>query len=304
MAWTKYFNEAGEAPVAFVDDEGVAHLTEQTDILAAVDAGLRGLAVHRTAPVEELQLAPLVEDPPSIRDFMAFEEHVVTSAAARNIKVDKDWYRIPVFYFTNPAAATGPRTNVPMPPGTSQFDYELEVALVVGRGGSDIPIERAEEHIAGLMLMCDWSSRDIQLREMQQGLGPSKGKDSATSFGHLLVPLKELESVRTKDAFDVPLRAYVNDTLYSEGNLRTLYWSFAEILAHASVGTRLRRGDVIGTGTVGTGCIFELSAVHGSDRFPYLRPGDTVHLDGRQLGTIQAAVSPSSGRQLFPRNGF
>ena len=298
MSWTKYFDPAGVARVAFVQD-GHAVLTDEEDLLAAVDAGIDNLTRTGEAAVDDLDLAPVVVDPPSIRDFMAFEEHVVTSQAARKLPVHQDWYRIPIFYFSNPAAAVGPRADVRIPPGTEQFDFEFEVAALIGREGSDISVEDAEEHVAGLVLMCDWSSRDVQMREMEQGNGPSKGKDSVTSFGHLLVPLEEL--TRKDKAFDVDLQVRVNDETCTRANLSTIYWSFSDMIAHASVGTRLRRGDVIGSGTVGTGCIFELSAVHGEEKFPYLKTGDAVVLDGGVLGSIRSEVLAPSGRQVFPR---
>ena len=302
MPWTKYFDSTGVARAAFVRD-GQMLLTDEEDLLVAIDTGLDGLTQVGAVPIDEVELAPLVIDPPSIRDFMAFEAHVLTTQSARGLPpIARDWYDTPAFYFTNPAAAMGPREDVAIPPGTNQFDFELEVAIVVGREGRDIPIEYAEDHIAGLLLLCDWSSRDIQMREMQQGLGPSKGKDSATSFGHLLVPISELEPLRKDKAFDIGLRASVNGKSYSDGNLSTVYWSFSEMLAHASVGTRVRRGDILGTGTVATGCIFELSAVHGEEQFPYLKPGDTVDLDGGLLGSIRTTILPSSGgNQIFPR---
>ena len=301
MPWTKWTDSTGVARVAFVQD-GQALLTDEEDLLRAVDSGIGGLNQIGTAAIDELNLAPLIVDPPSIRDFMAFEEHVVTAQRARGLQVHEDWYRIPVFYFTNPAAAKGPRTEIAIPPGTEQFDFEFEVAVLIGCDGSDIPVAEAEKHIAGLMVMSDWSSRDVQMREMTQGIGPSKGKDAATSFGHFLVPIEELEPRRKGKAFDVELRASVNGTIYSAANLSTIYWSLTEMVAHASVGTRLRRGDVIGTGTVGTGCIFELAAVHGAEKYPYLRPDDVVILDGGPLGSIQARIgAPAGGDQLFPR---
>jgi 2-keto-4-pentenoate hydratase/2-oxohepta-3-ene-1,7-dioic acid hydratase in catechol pathway len=229
---------------------------------------------------------------------MAFEEHVVTSMQAIGQKVDPTWYEIPVFYFTNPAAVKGPRDEVAISPGSSQFDYELEVAVIIGREGSDIPPAEAEDYIAGYTILCDWSARDLQAHEMRQGLGPAKGKDSATSLGPVLVTPDELEPHRSGKGFQLQMRASVNGVPYSEGSWSDIYWSFAQMIAFASRGTRLVPGDVIGSGTVGTGCILELSRVHGAQRFPWLKPGDRVRLEVEELGAIESTVR--NGAEVVP----
>ena len=240
--------------------------------------------------VSEVRLRAPVPVPPSVRDFYAFEAHVRTARATRGLEVDPDWYQLPVFYFTNPAAITGPEEDIPVPPGCTELDYELEVAAIVGRPGADLDAVAAEAHIAGYTVMNDWSARDLQRREMRQGLGPAKGKDFATSLGPVLVTPDELEDRRRDRAFDLTMTASVNGTEWSRGNLADIHWSFGEMLAHASRGTVLRPGDVIGSGTCGTGCILELSAVHGSDAFPWLRPGNRVELSVEGLGTLSNSV--------------
>jgi 2-keto-4-pentenoate hydratase/2-oxohepta-3-ene-1,7-dioic acid hydratase in catechol pathway len=257
-----------------------------------VAAGQPGLGL---ADVELLAPVPA---PPSIRDFMAFEEHVVTASAAIGLTVDPLWYEQPVFYFTNPAAVRGPQAAVAVPPGSAALDYEIEVAAVIGREGSDLSPAEAAEHIAGFMLFCDWSARDLQGQEMKLNLGPAKGKDSANSFGPWLVTADELAPLASGHGFDVKLTATVNGADYSRGNLADLYWSFAEMVSYASRGTRVVPGDIIGSGTVGTGCILELSRVHGADAYPYLRPGDLVRLEGGPLGAIETRVT--AGRPPVP----
>jgi 2-keto-4-pentenoate hydratase/2-oxohepta-3-ene-1,7-dioic acid hydratase in catechol pathway len=249
------------------------------------------------APADVELLAP-VPMPPSIRDFMAFEEHVVTASAAIGLTVDPLWYQQPVFYFTNPAAVRGPHAAVAIPPGSAALDYELEVAAVIGRAGADLSPAEAAGHIAGFMLFCDWSARDLQATEMKLNLGPAKGKDSANSFGPWLVTADEFAPLASGRAYDVRLTASVNGVGYSSGNLADLYWSFAEMVSYASRGTRVVPGDVIGSGTVGTGCILELSRVHGAGAYPYLRAGDRVRLDGGPLGAIEARVA--AGRPSAP----
>jgi 2-keto-4-pentenoate hydratase/2-oxohepta-3-ene-1,7-dioic acid hydratase in catechol pathway len=231
-----------------------------------------------------------IPTPPSIRDFMAFEEHVKTSTEALGGTVDPVWYEIPLFYFTNPAATRGPHDDIPVSPGCERFDYELEIAAVIGRAGSDLAPTEAESHIAGYLVLCDWSARDLQAQEMRGLLGPAKGKDGATSFSRHLVTPDELEPHRAGNAYDLAMTAEVNGVPYSRGTFSTIYWSFPELLAYASRGTTLRPGDVIGSGTVGTGCILELSRVHGEERFPWLVPGDRVRLEVEHVGVIESDV--------------
>jgi 2-keto-4-pentenoate hydratase/2-oxohepta-3-ene-1,7-dioic acid hydratase in catechol pathway len=244
-------------------------------------------------PEADPRLRAPVPFPPAIRDFMGFEEHVVTSMRAIGREVDPVWYEIPVFYFTNPAGVRGPRDPVEISPGSAAFDYELEVAAVIGRPGANIPVAAAAEHIAGYSILCDWSARDLQEREMRVGLGPAKGKDTATSLGPWLVTPDELEGRRQGKGFDLAMTASVNGITYSTGNLADLFWSFEQMISFASRGTQLRAGDVIGSGTVGTGCILELSRVHGIERFPWLRPGDRVRLEVERLGSLESIVQPA-----------
>lgn len=242
----------------------------------------------------ETTLRAPVPVPPSVRDFMAFEDHVVTSSRALGHTVEPVWYRQPLFYFSNPAAVVGARDEVPIAPGSTAFDYELEVAAVVGAPGSDLSPAGAESHIAGYMVFSDWSARDIQGAEMKGNLGPVKGKDTASSFGPWMLTPDELESRRAGNAYDLEMTASVNGIAYSSGNMSTIYWSFAEILAYASRGTQLRSGDIIGSGTVGSGCILELSRVHGAERYPWLSPGDLVRLEVDLLGAIVSTVVAGS----------
>jgi 2-keto-4-pentenoate hydratase/2-oxohepta-3-ene-1,7-dioic acid hydratase in catechol pathway len=275
---------------------GAERLVDLFDSLeAAGDAAIRHSAAVDPATVE--LLAP-VPEPPAIRDFMAFEEHVVTASAAIGLTVDPLWYRQPVFYFSNPAAVIGPAADVAISPGSAAFDYELEIAAVIGRAGADLSPAQAIDHIAGFALFCDWSARDLQGAEMALNLGPAKGKDGANGFGPWLLTTDELAERAAGHGYDVAMSASVNGEAYSRGNLSDLYWSFGEMIAYASRGTRVRPGDVIGSGTVGTGCILELGRVHGTERYPYLKAGDRVHLEAELLGAIDAAVLPA--RPLVP----
>jgi 2-keto-4-pentenoate hydratase/2-oxohepta-3-ene-1,7-dioic acid hydratase in catechol pathway len=244
---------------------------------------------------DEVTLAAPVPAPPSVRDFIAFEQHLATISGR---DPDPDWYQLPVFYFSNPAAIVGPDQDIPVPPGCLQLDYELEVAAVIGRPGRDLSPAEAERHIAGYMVLCDFTARDIQAREMRLQLGPAKGKDTATSCGPYLVTADELEPHRSGRAFDLEVAAWVNGRRYSSGNLNSMYWSFAELVAYASRGTQVLPGDVIGSGTVGGGCIAELATRHGSHHYPWLRPGDEVVIEVAQLGRLTHRVV--SGPPLRP----
>lgn len=248
-------------------------------------------------PADVTLLAPIPR-PPSVRDFMAFENHYVTSMAALGVPTNPLYYRQPVFYFSNPAAVQGPAEDVRIAPGSTCLDYELEVAAVIGRAGSNISPDQAEHHIAGYTILCDWSARDLQEAEMTFAIGPAKAKDTATSLGPHLVTPDELAPHAAGNGFDLAMTASVNGTQYSSGNWSSLYWPFSDLIAYASRGTTLLPGDVIGAGTVGTGCIIELARVHGSDRYPYLVEDDVVELDVQQLGSIRATVQPAD--ELIP----
>jgi 2-keto-4-pentenoate hydratase/2-oxohepta-3-ene-1,7-dioic acid hydratase in catechol pathway len=298
MRWATYLSPTDGAEHAGVVIDGVLHGLRDPARLLDVLGHLPDAAEQAVAdPLDVLaeadaELRAPIPVPPSIRDFMAFEEHVVTSMRAIGQELDPSWYEIPVFYFTNPAAVHGPRDDVAISPGSAMFDYELEVAAVIGTAGADLDPETAAGHVAGYTILCDWSARDLQMAEMKLGLGPAKGKDSATSLGPYLVTPDEL------GALDLGMRASVNGVPYSAGRLGDLYWSFGQLLAYASRGTRLVPGDVIGSGTVGTGCILELSRVHGAERYPYLAPDDVVRCEVDGLGAIESRIR--AGRPPHP----
>jgi 2-keto-4-pentenoate hydratase/2-oxohepta-3-ene-1,7-dioic acid hydratase in catechol pathway len=307
MRWVTYTSPLdGSERAGVLGERGVHGGPPGTSLTGLIEQGEAGLTAAGRAllsrpdelvPLDAARLRSPIPLPPSIRDFMAFENHAVTSIEAIGGTLSPAWYQIPAFYFTNPAAVRGPREPVPVSPGSTAFDYELEVAAVIGTPGENISVKDAERHIAGFMVLCDWSARDLQEHEMAIGLGPAKGKDTATSFGPWLITPDELADVRTAHGYDLAMTAEVNGRRYSAGNWSTLYWTFAQMIAYASRGTRLRPGDVIGSGTVGTGCILELSRVHGSGDYPWLRPGDHVSLAIERLGSIDAAILPAAAEE-------
>ena len=305
MKWVSFFERVRGGPVRIgIVEDGVVFATPaRRDLLTLVAQGAERLVEQgedlRRRPAERfaldaVRLLPPVPRPPAIRDFYAFEEHVRTARAARGLDMEPDWYALPVFYFSNPGAVVGPDAAVAAPPDSAELDYELEVAAVVGPGGSDLTVEEAGAHIAGYTIMNDWSARDLQRREMRVGLGPAKGKDFATSLGPWLVTPDELAAWHApgRKAPAVAMRASVNGREYSRGSLGDVHWSFAEMLAYASRGASVSAGDVIGSGTCGTGCILELSLVHGADAYPWLRPGDRVTLEVDGLGQLANVVAP------------
>jgi fumarylacetoacetate (FAA) hydrolase len=224
----------------------------------------------------------------SLRDFYAFEQHVKTCRAHRGLEMLPQWYQVPVFYFSNPVAVIGDGDPVWAPRGSSALDYELELACVVGTAAHDLPADdSALDCLAGFTIMNDWSARDLQRVEMAVGLGPSKSKDFATSLGPRVVPFAELRDRYRDGRLHLEMTATVNGKQYSRANAGSMYWTWPQILAHASRDSELRPGDVIGSGTVGTGCILELTpeAVGG-----WLKPGDVVELTIERLGTLRNTV--------------
>ncbi len=242
------------------------------------------------AVLADVRLRAPIPLPPTVRDFYAFEQHVKTARQRRGLEMDPDWYELPVFYFSNPYAVNGDGDEVPVPPGSAELDFELEVAAVVGRGGSDLSPQEGEERIAGFCVMNDWSARDVQRREMKLSMGPVKGKDSATTLGPMLVTPDEIAGRRKNHAYDLTMSATVNGREYSRASLAEIHWSFGEMISYASRGTRVEPGDVIGSGTCGTGCILELALVHGRDKYPWLQPGDEVVISVEGLGSLRNRV--------------
>lgn len=237
-------------------------------------------------PLHEIKLLTPVPNPPTLRDFYAFEQHVATARAHRGLGMIPEWYEIPTFYFSNTSEIYGPDEPVPYPAGCKELDIELEIACVIGRAGKNIPVEEAAEYIAGYMIMNDWSARDFQRLDMKLNLGPGKGKDFATSLGPWLVTPDELASRRTGERYDMTMLARVDGKEISRGNFNQIYYSFPQMIAHASRNVRLRPGDVMGSGTVGTGCLLEL----GTQVHPWFQRGETIELEIDGIGVLRNTI--------------
>jgi fumarylacetoacetate (FAA) hydrolase len=256
-----------------IEGDRVIHLAAQT--LQSFFTGGSQAREHAEYRLDEVKLLPPVLNPPAVRDFYAFEQHVATARASRGLEVPPEWYEQPVFYFSNPAAIYGPEAEIPYPAGSEELDYELEVAAIVG----------AEGGIGGFTVLNDWSARDLQRRELKVGLGPAKGKDFATSLGPIVVTADEFAGDEAE------MVARVNGEERSRGNLRDLYFSWDEIRRQAARNTHLRAGDVLGSGTVGTGCLLELSGSPAWDG-RWLQPGDVVELEVEGIGVLRNRVGP------------
>jgi fumarylacetoacetate (FAA) hydrolase len=227
-------------------------------------------------PLAEVSLLAPVPDPPSVRDFFAFEGHVATGWRRRGGEIPQAWYDAPTFYFSNPASIHGPGEPVRRPAATEMLDFELEIAAVVGAG----------DEIAGFTLFNDWSARDVQAKEMTVGLGPAKGKDFAISLGPWLVTPDELPYEDGR--LHLEASATVNGRELTRTGAAEQHFSWPELLAHAARDTRLRPGDVLGSGTLNRGCLLELGPLEGER---YLKPGDTVALEAPGLGKLENPIT-------------
>jgi fumarylacetoacetate (FAA) hydrolase len=227
-------------------------------------------------PESEVLLASPVPEPVSCRDGYAFRQH------------------FPIFYFTNHLAITGPGEIFVREKALERLDFELEVAIVIGKEGRNIPAHQADEYIFGYMIMNDWSARGLQTEEMKLNLGPAKGKDFATSLGPYLVTRDELKSKlipgNQGERFNLRMQAFHNGKQVSDGNLKDMSWTFGQIIERASYGVTLRPGEVIGSGTVGTGCYMELNLTSLKDNPVWLKPGDDFALEVEGLGRLENTI--------------
>jgi fumarylacetoacetate (FAA) hydrolase len=260
-----------------------------------------GMENRRTTEIDEAEILAPVPHPTSCRDGYAFRQHV--AAARRNRKVDMipEFDQYPIFYFTNHNSIQGPGEIHCMPDHFEKLDFELEAAIVICRHGKNIKAADADEYIAGLMIMNDMSARRLQMEEMLLNLGPAKGKDFSTVIGPMLVTLDELEEFvvpckenHTGKAWNLKMNCKVNGITVSEGNLADMDWTFAEIIERCSYGVDMYAGDVIGSGTVGTGCFLELNGTGKLNDPDYkeqwLQNGDEVVMEIDGLGILKNTI--------------
>jgi fumarylacetoacetate (FAA) hydrolase len=235
----------------------------------------------------DLTFGPPVLRPPSVRDFYAFEQHVGTMWQRRGHDIPEAWYRLPIFYFSNTSEIRGPGEPVWAPSGSAELDFELEVAAVVDTPAVDLAADRAEEAIGGYLIMNDWSARDLQREETTVRLGPAKGKDFAISIGPWLVTPDELSDARSEKGYNLVMTADINGEEISRGTWSAAHFSFGDMLSRASADVRLRAGDNLGSGTVGSGCLLEVK----DERFGrWLEPGDVVVLRVDRIGELRSPI--------------
>jgi 2-keto-4-pentenoate hydratase/2-oxohepta-3-ene-1,7-dioic acid hydratase in catechol pathway len=251
----------------------------------------------RTSPAEVVALSGVtlrapIPRPRSVRDSLSFLQHLRNCrlALGGSGELEPVWSKIPTFCFANAQGVVGPHEDVPIAPGSEMFDLELEVGAVIGRGGRDLHPDTAEAHIAGFTLYNDWTARDHQVLDMQQGIGMAKGKDSAITLGPALVTPDELE--RRDGTTAVRLSATVNGEEITSGTLDQMDWTWGELLAYASRGVDLVPGEVIGSGIVTGGCLLEHVEGGMKDWKGWLQPGDVVSLRGEGLGETVQTVRP------------
>jgi fumarylacetoacetate (FAA) hydrolase len=252
-------------------------------------------------PESDFQLIAPVPHPRSCRDGYAFRQHVAAARRNRGVEMIKEFDQYPVFYFTNHQAIQGPGDIFCMPDHFQQLDFELEVAIVIGKQGKNIQAKDADGYIAGFTIMNDMSARKLQMEEMLLNLGPAKGKDFSTVIGPWLVTPDELKPflVPPKNGhignnYNLSMKCWVNNQLVSEGNMSDMDWTFAEIIERCSYGVTLYPGEVIGSGTVGTGCFLELNGtgmLHNPDYQPqWLKEGDVVKMTIDGLGALENTI--------------
>ena len=245
-------------------------------------------------PVSDAHLLAPVPHPTSMRDGYAFRQHVEAARRNRGLEMIPEFDEIPIFYFTNHQAVFGPGDIHVQPLHCQQLDFELECAIVIGKQGRNIKASEADAHIAGLMVMNDWSARVLQMQEMKLNLGPAKGKDFATSLGPWLVTMDELadRTIATPvgNQFDLVMKTVINGQDVALGNVKDMSWTFAQIIERASYGVTLYPGDVIGSGTCGTGCFLELNGSKVYDPAWWLKPGDVVTCSIERLGDLVNTV--------------
>ncbi|QTV05280.1 fumarylacetoacetate hydrolase family protein [Faecalibacter bovis] len=259
------------------------------------------LGNYQNAIVKNPQLLAPIPHPPSFRDAYAFRQHVETSRMNRGLEMIPEFDEIPVFYFSNHQAIQGPGKVYAMPHHFNQMDFELEVAIVIKKEGINISAENADEYIGGFMILNDLSARALQMQEMKLNLGPAKGKDFASMMGPYLITPDELESYKVApkeghvgNCYDLEMTCSVNNIEVSRGNFKDMHWTFAEIIERISYGVKLFPGDIIGSGTVGTGCFLELNGTGKrlDEKYnpQWLQPNDIIEMEVSGLGKLTNSV--------------
>ncbi len=318
MKLVTFRNPKGQTRIGWLKGDGVVDMkaTDKrlpNDMLSFIDKNEQYFKIIKennleNAPpqykLDEVTLLAPLPNPRSFRDYIGFEQHMLNASKSFGHKVGEAWYEMPIFYFTNHQAIYGPNDDIKRPEKEIKMDLELEIAVIVGKKGKDIKAENANDYIFGYTVFNDWTARFIQKREMEVPLGPHKGKDFANAIGPCIVTKDEFEQYRcsisreihpehlalpltTGDRFDVKMTAKINDTVICEGNYKTVYWTFPQMIERASENNvTLMPGDILGSGTVGWGSLIENNfSVHRP-----IEPGDVVELEIEGIGVLRNKV--------------
>ena len=299
--------DSGNGPhCGVLQDENVIDVTallgashRLRDVRALLDSGESAVEQVRAAlsanpdaaslPLESVRLRSPILQPPTVRDFMIFEEHATAQGTRQR---EEAWYRMPIFYFSNPLCIYGPDDTIPYPSAAEMLDYELEIACVIGREGSNVSEADAFDYVAGFCIFNDWSSRDLQRDESAVGLGPAKGKDSASSLGPYLVTTDELAPYLSNGRLNVKCSAKVNGEYWvKDSDAGVSYHTWGAMVERASKDSRIAPGDVLGCGTVGGGSIGE-AIRKGIQPARFLQPGDVVEMEVEALGVLRGTIGP------------
>ena len=321
------FTHEGSERTGIVEGSRVYPLPEGTTALQLARLGLEraleqgaaavasGQADGSALQLDAVRLLPPIQ-PTTMRDFVAFEEHVegMVKSGGPDNKVSAEWYQAPTFYFTNPHTLRATGDDIPRPGDSERLDFELEVGAIIGRvegsDGRDLTPEQAQEHIFGYTVFNDWSARDLQSREMRVNLGPCKGKDFASTIGPWIVTADEFAALHDEEGFlPIAMTVWINGELYGQDLLSNMGWPLRELIAYASRNSVVVPGDLLGSGTAGHGCLGELWGRNG-DRSnpPSLQPGDVVRMEVEGIGAIENRVvagrtlPPVSPARIRPRN--
>jgi 2-keto-4-pentenoate hydratase/2-oxohepta-3-ene-1,7-dioic acid hydratase in catechol pathway len=292
MRLARYLGPDGVNAIGALANESIVPLVLKPDDADAQIVELamspdRANPVGPPLPLHDVRLLAPIGRPSTVRDFLTFETHYRTTLGRVGQGVPAEWYKTPGFYFSNPNTIVG-NDDVVVPPVSDEVDYELEVAVVIGRDCSDVTPDEAVGVIAGYTIFNDFSARDIQRREMTIGMGAFKSKDFANAFGPVIATPDELRGVPGRPS--ASMTAAVNGEVYSRDDLSNMHYSFAEMISFASRDSLLRAGDLLGSGTCATGCLFELTGTHGVQAYPWLAPGDVVVLEVEGIGTLRNII--------------
>ena len=303
MKLISFLNQKKEEHAGILTHDRILDL--QMTMNEFLSGGLKAKS-KKSLSLKEVKLLAPIPHPPSCRDAYAFKQHVAASRRNRGLEMIPQFDQYPIFYFTNHTAIVGEGKVVVEKDHLEKLDFELEVACVIGKKGKNIESKDADRMISGFTIMNDLSARQLQMEEMLLNLGPAKGKDFATALGPWLVTPDELEPYKIKTSFgnkyDLSMKAFHNGKQVSEGNMKDMNWTFAEIIERCSYGIELQPGDVIGSGTVGTGCYMELNGTwalkakeKGETFTPlWLKNGDTIELEVTGLGKLKNTIVKAS----------